>query len=271
MSNDLIQIMEYLTSLHRSGKAYSTVNLHRSMLSMTLDSVGNVPLGQNPLIVKLLKGCYNENPPQPKYAKMWDPEVVLNFMQNSTATESLSLSDLTRKTVTLLALSTLMRASELAGIEKNSVVISSSEVTFTLSRPRKSQSSGPLKTFCLTAFSDKRVCPVHCLGYYIFLTDFLRNDLNSQTLFIGLVDPHSPVSSNTIGRWIKEYLNLAEIDTSVFSAHSTRGSAASKAAESGQSISSILRSGGWSRESTFARFYKRSFVPLDLSTAASSR
>lgn len=271
LSNNIIQVLEYLTSLHRSGKSYSTINLHRSMLSMTLETIDNTPLGQNPLIVKLLKGCYNENPPRPKYTMMWDPEVVLEFMRKSTATEELNLSTLSRKLATLLALSTLMRTAELAAIDRNSVVISTSGASFSLGKPRKTQSSGQLKTFNLTTFPDKRVCPVHCLGYYILVTDFLRSESNRHSLFIGLVTPHKSVTGNTIGRWIKGYLSSAGVDTSVFSAHSTRGAAASKAAESGESVNSILRAGGWSRQSTFARFYRRPFVPLDVTTSTISR
>ena len=65
---------------------------------------------------------------------------------------------------------------------------------------------------------------------------------------------------STIGRWIKEQLKEAGIDTSTFSAHSTRGAAASKAAASGISIQTILDQGQWPRESTFAHFYHRETV-----------
>jgi hypothetical protein len=122
-----------------------------------------------------------------------------------------------------------------------------------------------LKTFNISAFPDKRVCPVACLGYYVFCTDFLRSEQNRNSLLIGTIAPHLPVSSNTVGRWIKSFLGEAGIDTSVFSAHSTRGAAASKAAESAQSITSILRAGDWSNESTFARFYRRTLVSPDTS------
>jgi site-specific recombinase XerD len=92
---------------------------------------------------------------------------------------------------------------------------------------------------------------------YIVHTAPFRNDSNSESLFIGSNKPHKPVTSSTIGRWIKEQLKEAGIDTSIFSAHSARGAAASKAMDRGVPIQSILNLGHWSRESTFARFYKR--------------
>ena len=63
-------------------------------------------------------------------------------------------------------------------------------------------------------------------------------------MFIALVSPFREVSANTISRWIKCFIGSAGVDTSVFSAHSTRGAAASKAATSGLSIDVILRAGG---------------------------
>ncbi len=80
-------------------------------------------------------------------------------------------------------------------------------------------------------------------------------------VFIALVSPFREVSSNTISRWIKCFIGSAGVDTSVFSAHSTRGAAASKAATSGLSIDTILHAGCWAAESTINKFYRRESVP----------
>jgi hypothetical protein len=47
------------------------------------------------------------------------------------------------------------------------------------------------------------------------------------------------------------------INTAIFSAHSVRGAASSKAAAAGVPIQSILNQGHWASESTFAKFYRR--------------
>jgi hypothetical protein len=39
LSADLGNILEFLSSLRVAGKAYNTINVHRSMLSMTRDSL----------------------------------------------------------------------------------------------------------------------------------------------------------------------------------------------------------------------------------------
>jgi hypothetical protein len=72
--------------------------------------------------------------------------------------------------------------------------------------------------------------------------------------------PNKAVSPSTIGRWIKYQLGLAGMDTSSFSAHSTRDTTASKAVRNGRPIQAILDHGHWVRESTFYRFYHREMV-----------
>jgi site-specific recombinase XerD len=93
---------------------------------------------------------------------------------------------------------------------------------------------------------------------YIDRTAPLRNNSNSESLFIGSNKLHKPVSSSNIGRWIKEKLKEANIDTSVFSAHSARGAATAEAMNRGVPVQFILNLGHWTWESTFGKFYKRS-------------
>ena len=78
-----------------------------------------------------------------------------------------------------------------------------------------------------------------------------------SSLILGLNSPHPPIGASTIGRWIKFGLSEAGIDTSVYSAHSTREASASKAVRASLSIESILRTGSWSSESVFSKHYNR--------------
>ena len=57
--------------------------------------------------------------------------------------------------------------------------------------------------------------------------------------------------------WLRATLSSARVDTSVFSAHSTRGVSCSKAATVGVSIQSIMQTADWSSASNFRRFYYR--------------
>ena len=50
-------------------------------------------------------------------------------------------------------------------------------------------------------------------------------------------------------------LQLAGVDTAIFSVHSLRGAATTEALNQGVSVTDILGMADWSQESTFTRFY----------------
>ena len=192
--------MCYLTSLFHSGKSYSTINVSRSMLSSTLSPIDGTKIGSHPLIIKLLKSCYNLNPPRPKYDATWDPEVIFNYFRRSACNEDLSILALSAKLATLQALASLMRVSELASICRSSVSISSSRVSFQLSKPRKSQHHGPLMVITLPACPDRSICPVSCLGSYIYRTDLTRSEASNGKLLLSTTPPHRSITGSTVGR-----------------------------------------------------------------------
>lgn len=225
------------------------------MLSMTLPPIDGTDIGKHPMVSKLMKGIFNKNPPKPN--STWDVDRVLTCVAKIPS-EARPLI-LSCKTAIIMALATFMRISELASIELKSVNVTESGASFSLLNLRKAQRSGPLASFSIKRLPESaaNVCPVATLQSYLELTSHRRSAQNSSHLFIGAVRPFLPVSSSTIGRWIKQILKDSGVDTAVFSAHSTRGAAASKAAAKDVPTDSILRSGSWASESTFATFYRR--------------
>lgn len=267
MAPSLNQVLEYLTDLFEAGRSYRTVNLHRSMLSSTLSGIEGASIGKHPMVSKLLRAIYNRRTPKAKYSSIWDADLVLNKLKELGPNESLSLKQITLKTVLILALATFARVSELASINHRSLWIEEERLTFSILKPRKSQSSGPLATFqvqCLEA--DREICPVKCVTAYVEATKSLRSQ-HGNKLFIALKPPHEPVGGSSIARWIKVALGQAGVNTSVFSAHSTRGAAASKALANGIPCDQILAAASWKRASTFHRFYNRRIEAGDLTGA----
>ncbi|KAI9552679.1 hypothetical protein GHT06_020556 [Daphnia sinensis] len=59
-------LLEYLVELHTENCSYSLLNIHRSMLSTTLEQVGSIPVGQLLSMKQLLRGAFNRNPTQAK-------------------------------------------------------------------------------------------------------------------------------------------------------------------------------------------------------------
>jgi hypothetical protein len=152
LSADLGTILEFLSSLRMAGKAYNTINVHRSMLSMTLDSLGGGAIGEHPLVIRLMKACYNKNPPQPKYTVMWSPDKILLHLSSLGSNDSLPLPVMTRKAVTLVALASFMRVAEITAINLKSLVFSEDAVLFSLSTLRKTQRSGSLASLSIKKF-----------------------------------------------------------------------------------------------------------------------
>lgn len=87
-------------------------------------------------------------------------------------------------------------------------------------------------------------------AYLLKPIDGFRDNQNSHNLFVGLLKPFKPVTGNPVGCWTKSYLKEAEVDTEVFSVHSTRGASDSKAVANGMIVDAIIRV-CWLNQSTF--------------------
>ncbi|KZR98512.1 Uncharacterized protein APZ42_006031 [Daphnia magna] len=238
LSSSLITILQFLTDLANSNSSYSSVNTSRSMLSSTLDPIDGYKIGEHPTVVQLLKGCFNRKPPKARYNSLWDPEIVLIYLDSLPNNSDLSAAVLSKKLATFLALATISRVSEIMSISFHSLRFSPTAASFSLTRPKKAQHSGPLKSFVLPRFKGK-CCPVECLESYVAISREWR-DPDSSALFLSIRRPHKPVGSSTLGRWIKTCLSDAGLDPSSFSAHSTRGDAASKAVKQGIPVDTVL-------------------------------
>lgn len=211
------------------------------MLSGTLPPIEGQAVGQHHLVLKLMRGIYNSNPPKPRYAVTWSIDLVTNPLNTLPSNPDLSLAVIFRKPAVLLAFTSILRVSELAAIDRQSVVISQGKAQFSLVKPRKAKKGGVLHNFVIQKFkSNSNLCPVVCLCDYILQTEALRNNVNSKLLFLSPVRPYKSVTGSSIARWIKTILGDAGVDTATFKAHSTRGAAASKAARCGIPVDTIL-------------------------------
>ena len=81
-------------------------------------------------------------------------------------------------------------------------------------------------------------------------------------LLLSYVKPFLPVGSSTVGSGIKNPLERSGVDTSVFKAHSTRATSASKANHTAR-IDAVLKHIGWSTKSNFRKFYEKAIVDIN--------
>ena len=96
-------------NLYKQGLSYSTLNTARSALSTIVILPGGGKLGTNSLVTRFMKGVFEIRKPSPKYDKIWDVSLVLNYLSKLYPNDSLTLKELTLKTVMLILLVSCQR------------------------------------------------------------------------------------------------------------------------------------------------------------------
>ena len=226
-------------------------------LSATLPPIDG-PVGQHPLVCSLLQGMFNQRPPVPRYQEVWDVALVLKYIEDGPPNSKLTLKELSKQLVTLLALCNASRASDIQALDIQFMRVLESKFVFTIPGLTKTRRSGPPKQVSFLAFNENHaLCPVRALKTYKERTVHLRGDKGGNgsrsLLIISYKKPYKPVKSGTISRWIKETLSDAGIDTQIFKGHSTRAASTSAACAKGISMNDIMSMAGWS----FERFYHK--------------
>ena len=254
--NDL-EVLEFLRQLFKQGYSYSALNSARSAMSTIFD---NPPIGETPLVSRFMKSVYNLRPNLPRYTVTWDIALVLNFLKKSAPPKYLSLYQLSRKLVTILALVSGQRLQTLKALNLDHCTIARETITFHIMSLLK-HSSPANKTSNVITFNsypeDKRLCPVFLLHNYLERTSNLRQ---GSQLIINHQRPHKAVSKETISRWIKITLCKAGINTAIFKPHSTRSASTSAAAANSLDINKILKAGSWTHAATFQKFYRKDII-----------
>lgn len=257
-------MLEFLLTLFKTGLksntglGYSAINTARSAIS-ALVYIDGKPAGQHPLVCRFLKAVFNERPSLPRYNSVWDVNKVLHYLVTLSPVKKLSLKKLTSKLVMLIGLLSAQRGQTLHLLDVRDMDISFSRVKFTLRDVLKQTKPGRhLKDLTLTGYApDRRLCVITVLKEYLKRTLYSRGA--ETKLFISTIEPHRRVSKQTISRWIRSTLKAAGIDTEQFRAHSTRAAAVS-AVQGHVPVDIILKTAGWTNESTFAKYYKK---PVD--------
>lgn len=246
-------VIYFLTQLYNKGCQYGTLNSYRSALSLIIGSF----ISKDDRMQRFFKGVFRLRPQLPKYTSTWDTNCVLDYLNSWHPNESISLDQLSKKTITLLALTTAHRIQTLSKINIKNIKISSQCICIQIPDIIKTSRPGSMQPVLYLPFFPHKptICPAKTLSAYLDQTSSLRK---SNHLFVSTKKPHKLVGSQTLSRWVKTTLGLCGIDTTVFSAHSTRHASTSHAHSVGVSVDAIRNTAGWSGNSlVFGKFYKR--------------
>lgn len=256
-STTINQVLQFLTNEFENGASYGSINSFRSSIALILGP----EIGNNPDIKRFCRGASNLRPALPKYNTTWDPKIVLDFVTKWFPNEEISMKQLSEKLATLLALTTSQRMQTLSAIDIRN--IQKTQEYFEIKIPAQLKTSGhqKLQPNLILPFypEDPTICVAGALEVYLRRTDCLQNTTN---LFISWKKPYNAISTQSLSRWIKRVLEESGIDSSTFTAYSTRHAATSTAKHKGISIDLIKKTAGWTQSSqTFARFYDRKIIP----------
>jgi integrase len=257
----------FLQHLLDAGSGYSVINTARSALSALINLKTGIQFGSHPDVTLFMKGVFNIRPTTPKYVSTWDPVHVLTFLEQWFPADNITLEKLTLKLIMLILLVTGQRPQIIHRLDLANLKTTTDthEFVVKLTDLKQGRVNYRPDSIVLRAYpSNKKLCVFRYMSSYIQRTALLRK--NDTQLILAFKKPHKPASSNTISRWIKTVLNKAGIDTGTFSAGSVRSASTSKAREQGAPVQQILSMGGWTRESTFNKFYNRPIVSMPFAT-----
>nr|CAI5858156.1 unnamed protein product [Callosobruchus analis] len=224
----------WLENLPNCKKEFSSIALFASRLKKRGISLTNI------MIVSITASTLKQ---YEGGLKRWWSSVANKLFELKTIypDETISLEKLVKKTVTLLALITAHRV--------QTVSLIPTDWNYEL----QLIDYNPAHIFHISWKTEVSTTP----EAYIERTSQYREGLNSK-FFLTYKKPRKEVTSQSISRRIKSVLLESCIDTSIFSAQSTRHAYTSAARCKRLNLDLIRRTAGWTKQSmTFAKFYDR--------------
>ena len=281
-------VADFLMYLFEDKKLQpSTIDGYRSAIS---DKLGDttVNISKNDNLTRLLKSFHRDRPKGRREVPSWNLSLVLHQLTKAPfePLREASLKHLTFKTVFLLALGSGKRRSEIhAWQHKNirhqtdwskvSLFPSPSFLSKNQLAKEGPESVAPVvipalaPTLDKSLKSDRSLCPVRALRYYLDRTSDLRQ--YKELVFVSFKKGFDKdISPATVSSWIKQTVILCyelsdhQVHTlHQVKAHDVRAFAASKAFQSGVSLEQILSACHWKSHNTFTQFYLKDVAWAD--------
>ena len=278
-------VADFLMYLFEDRKLQpSTIDGYRSAIA---DKLGNPSLNisKDDHLSRLLDSFHRDRPKGRRGIPSWNLSLVLHQLTKAPfePLRDASMKHLTFKTVFLLALGSGKRRSEIhAWQQKNirhqskvSLYPSPSFLSKNQLAKESPDSVAPVvipdlaPTLDKSLKSDRSLCPVRALRYYLDRTSDLRQ--NKELVFISFKKGFDKdISTATISSWIKQTVilcyELSDHQAHTLhqvKAHDVRAFAASKAFQSGVSLDQILSACHWKSHNTFTQFYLKDVAWAD--------
>ena len=256
-------VLQFLHIFRVNQLSYSTINTARSALSsyrMGYQFSGcHYTVVNHPFIVRYLKGVFNCCKPAPRYQETWNVKSILEYLELLHPLDKLYLKELTHKLAILLALTSGQRCQTLSFLRVDAMKKTPDYYLFYVwDHVKQDRPGNVLSSFYVRKYPKEPLCIYCTLEHYLERTQLVR-DYDNGHLLLSYIKPYRHIGASSIGRWIKTVLGASGVDTAKFKAHSTRSAAASKVSRL-IPTDDILKHIGWSRESTFQKFYNKPVI-----------
>ena len=279
ISAPITVIADFLIFLFSEKKCQiSTIKGYRSMISNTLKFKTGNRIGSNPVLSELIRSFELQRPVQRSLTPKWNLSWVLVCLQKPPfePLDKASKFHVTIKTAFLLALATAKVCSEIHALAMDSQHLrfnqSDGSVSLILKSGFLAKNQLPsvkpdpivvpsLARICKWEHTDRLLCPVRALKFYLKMTSSYRQ--NRTRLFLP-IKGNKDISKDTISRWISYTVKLAyrkltkrDISFLKIKAHEVRALSSSWAFFDKVPLNDILQAAVWNSSSTFAKFYLR--------------
>ena len=239
--------------------AWHTIGVHRSAISTLLQPLCERTIGADRAVSLFMRAVYQSRSPTRKIAPIWDVASVLQCVEAWGDIVDLSRPRLTHRLVSLPALASARRVSDLFLLctDSNHLQRLPSKWSFIAAFGAKQER--PHHRVPPIVFEKNvdcpRLCPVLHLQEYMSRTSAERvASSDSTNLWRTTVPPFRPVAKSTIARWLVLFFSEAGAEDS---AGSTRAAAATWSATKGVKPSTIMAAADWASAKTMYRHYIR--------------
>ena len=280
-------IAEFLLYLFEDRKLQpSTIDGYRSAIA---DKLGNAVVNvSKDNLTRLLESFHRDRPKGRRGIPSWNLSPVLPQLTKAPfePLKEATLKHLTFKTVFLLALGSGKRRNEIHAWQHKNIRHQSdwSKVSLfpspsVLSKNQLAKEGpGSVAPVVIPALaptldrslkSDRSLCPIRALRYYLDRTSDLRK--RKELVFVSFKKGFDKdISPATISSWVKQTVilcyELSDQQSHTLhqvKAHDVRAFAASKAFQSGVSLEQILSACHWKSHNTFTQFYLKDVAWAD--------
>jgi hypothetical protein len=206
-------------------------------------------------------------------------ECFVALFKSWSPNESLSIKDLRAKCVALLALSVMLRPSDIAprSVVYDPVTKKVSNVLFTTDQIKfldngsmkitlfgiKNDTSRTGFEVIVPPHSNLHLCPVECLRVYIHRTQSFR-DRKLKPVFLSLVRPFGAVQADAIAKMLRSVIFDAGLDVNELSAKFFRPTGATVLIEAGHDPEMVRKLGRWKCSSVFYDHYVHRQTPSEI-------